>query len=386
MSYTVAQNTSFLTIASILQKVISSVYFIIIARTIGTHNNGDYFTIITSIAIFTVIADFGITAVLTREVSKYPEKTEQYFQTAFYTKFIFGLATLGLIYLSKIAFNYPSQPFPLIVLAGCTMFFDNLQMVFYGTLRSKKNLLFEAIGIICSQTLTLIIGTIVILNHWPLMWLIAAYTIPSFIINFYSALCLRIRYRISLIPRFDKQVFKTLIALAWPFALAGIISRFFSYNDSIIMNSFLTPHEIGVWGAAYKIAAAFQFIPITLSVSVFPAMSSLVTIDIEKIKELYKRSFHYLLLVAFPLGLGTIALAEPLVLKFLKTDFQESIPVLQLLMISLILGFLSFINGAVLNSLGKQKVQTTLMFYTLLIMSRMVHIGINYMNSLVRIE
>lgn len=367
MTYTVAQNTSFLTIASVLQKCISSVYFIIIARTIGAQNTGDYFTIITSIAIFTVIADFGFTAVLTRESSKYPEKIDHYLRTVLSVKFLFGISTFLLILFSKTIFDFPTQAYSLVILGGFTMFFDNLQTCFYGALRAKKNLLYEAIGIIFSQATTLIIGTLVILNNWPLMWLIAAYTIPSFLINIYAALCLYIRYQITLWPTFDPQIFKTFLFLAWPFAVAGIVSRLFSYNDTIIMNTFLSQREIGIWAAAYKVAAAFQFIPITLAVSIFPAMSSLAIIDKEKIGELYKRSFHYLLMIAFPLGLGIVAIAEPLVLKFFKEDYQEAVPVLRLLMVSLVCGFISFINGAVLNASSRQKTQTVLMLLTLVV-------------------
>jgi O-antigen/teichoic acid export membrane protein len=288
MSYSVAQNTSFLTLASILQKVISSVYFIIIARTIGIGNTGDYFTIIASIAVFAVVADFGFAAILTREAAQYPEKLETYMRAIFGTKLVFGVITFGLIIGSKMIFNYPSQPFPLVYLAGLTMFFDNLQTTFYGALRSRKNLLYEALGIILSQALTLSIGTLVILNHWPLMWLIAAYTIPSFIINLYSALIIRIKYKFSLIPTFNWNVFKSFFIMAWPFALAGIISRFYAYNDSIIMTKVLTQNQIGAWAAAYKVAAAFQFIPITLSVSVFPAMSSLALLNKQKVVEAYR--------------------------------------------------------------------------------------------------
>jgi O-antigen/teichoic acid export membrane protein len=247
------------------------------------------------------------------------------------------------------------------------MFFDNLQTCFYGALRAKKNLLFEALGIIFSQTTTLIIGAIVILNHWPLMWLIAAYTVPSFLITIYSAVCLRVRYQVVLWPTFNWHIFKTFLLFAWPFAVAAIVSRLFSYNDTIIMNRFLSGRDIGVWAAAYKVAAAFQFIPITLSVSVFPAMSLLAREDKKKIAYLYEKSFQYLMLIAVPLGFGIIALAHPLVLKFFKVDYQEAIPILRVLMISLIAGFISFINGAVLNASGQQKKQTLVMSLTLLV-------------------
>ena len=52
MSYTVAQNATFLTGASILQRMISFVYFIFIARAIGVENTGQYFFAIAFTSIF----------------------------------------------------------------------------------------------------------------------------------------------------------------------------------------------------------------------------------------------------------------------------------------------------------------------------------------------
>jgi O-antigen/teichoic acid export membrane protein len=54
MANSVTQNTSFLTAASLLQKVISSVYFFVVAHYIGEEITGDYFNIFASIAIFII--------------------------------------------------------------------------------------------------------------------------------------------------------------------------------------------------------------------------------------------------------------------------------------------------------------------------------------------
>jgi len=150
MSYTVAQNTSFLTVASVLQRAISFVYFIVIARIIGVENTGVYFFAITFTTIFTVVADFGLNPVLTREAARYPEKSEEFFSTVFLTKIVFGVVAYGLVVFFINLFNYPTLTKELVYLSGLTMFFDNLHSSFYSLFRARKNLIYESIGIIGS--------------------------------------------------------------------------------------------------------------------------------------------------------------------------------------------------------------------------------------------
>src|SRR3989344_4850127 len=107
MSYTVTQNTSFLTAASVLQKVISFVYFTFVARLIGVENTGVYFFAITFTTIFTVVADFGMGPVLTREAARYPDSSERYLNTVFWSKVFFGLAAYLLVVFFINIFNYP---------------------------------------------------------------------------------------------------------------------------------------------------------------------------------------------------------------------------------------------------------------------------------------
>ncbi len=91
MSYSVAQNTTFLTLATILQKIISSAYFFVVFYFVGESVRGDYFTIFASIAIFTVLADLGFGSVLTRETSQNKEKWVKYLYTVFISKILFKI-------------------------------------------------------------------------------------------------------------------------------------------------------------------------------------------------------------------------------------------------------------------------------------------------------
>ncbi len=366
-SFTVTQNTSFLTAASILQKVISFVYFTFVARLIGVENTGAYFFALTFTTIFTVVADFGMGPVLTRETARYPESSELYLNTVFWSKVIFGLGAYVLVVFFINVFNYPSLIKLLVYLSGITMFFDNLHAAFYSVFRARKNLIFESVGIIFSQALTLIIGSIALFSHWSLYWLILAYTIPAFLNFIFSAICLRRVYKIKYAFTFDKDTFKIFFSLAVPFALAGIIGRLYSYSDSLLMSKMLGAQELGWWSVPYKITFAFQFIPVALSASVYPVMSGLFLTDKEKIGDLFLKSWRYLFTIVFPLCFGLMALATPVIIKLYKPQFAPAIPVLRILLTSLIFGFLSFITGATLNASNRQKTQTFLMGCALLL-------------------
>jgi len=358
MAYSVAQNTTFLTVASVAQKIISFAYFTFVARMIGVGNTGAYFFAISFTTIFTVVADFGMGPVLTREAAKYPEKSEAYLTTVFFTKFVFGLAAYALVLLFVYLLGYSSELRLLVYLSGITMLFDNLQTAFFSIFRARKNLVYESVGMVAAQFLTLIIGTIALLNHAPLYWLIIAYTIPSFLNMLYAGFFVRRVYGIPRYWLFDSAIFKSFLLIALPFALAGIIGRLYSYSDSILMSKLLSPEHLGWWSVPYKITFAFQFIPIALSASVYPVMSALSVADPGKIGALFEKSWRYLFIIVFPLALGLAVLAKPFIATLYGAHYSPSVAVLQILAFSLIFGYLSFINGALLNATNHQKTQT----------------------------
>lgn len=366
-SYTVAQNTSFLTVASVLQKVISFFYFIFVARMIQVENTGVYFFAITFTTIFTVVADFGMGPVLTREAARYPDRAAAYFNTVFWTKIIFGAVAYSLVVLFANILKYPELTKTLIYVSGFTMFFDNMLTAFYSIFRAGKNLIYESAGIIGSQFTTLVIGTVALLNHWPLVWLIIAYTIPSFLNLVYISHFIKKVYNIRINFAWNSVIFKIFFLTALPFALAGIIGRLYSYSDSLLMSKLLTAKELGWWSVPYKITFAFQFIPVALSASVYPVFSGLFLTEKTAIGPLFEKAWRYLFAIVFPLAFGLIAIADPVVKRLFGSQYAPSVTPLRILLLSLIFGFLGLITSALLNATNKQKTQTKLIATALVV-------------------
>ena len=70
----IAKNTSYLTIALIIQKVLSFSYFILLARGLGPENLGKYYFAISFTTIFAIFIDLGLVNYLTRETAKIKDK------------------------------------------------------------------------------------------------------------------------------------------------------------------------------------------------------------------------------------------------------------------------------------------------------------------------
>lgn len=371
MSYSITQNTIFLTVASIGQKIISSLYFFVIAHLVGVENTGRYFFAIAFTTIFTVVADLGLGPVLTREIARAEENRERYINTALLAKIVFGVIAYLLIIFSSYILGYDSSLRFLLAISGITMFSDNILTVFYSTFRASKNLKLESFGIVFSQFVTLCIGSVALYLKAPLVFLIIAYTVPSIMMAVIAGIMVKIRFKVRLFARFDWQVLKILLGFSWAFALAALLSRLYSYSDSIFISKALSPEHLGWWSLPYKITFAFQFIPIALATSIFPVLSSVAS-DTDKIRKTFVEAWHYLFLIVFPLSFGLIAIARPVIIKMSGASYLPSVPVLQILLVSLIFGFLTFISGALLNATNRQNLQTMLMALALI-----VNVGLN---------
>lgn len=364
-SQSIAKNTFFITSALIGQKIISFVYFTLIARNIGAEGTGKYFFALSFTTVFVIFVDLGLTTVLVREAARIREKTQSYFSTILSVKIIFGL----LSYVAAVAvinlLGYSEEIKYLVYLSGVTMLFDSLHLSIYGVLRALGNLKYEAIGIVGSQFITLVLGSVFLYSGFPLIFLILAFVIPSFINVCYASIVLYKNYQIKLLPRFNPEIFKYLGKIAIPFALAAIFARVYSYADSIILSKLAGNTAVGWYSIPYKITFAFQFIPLALVAALYPRFSEFFISDREKLVYYFERGIKYLLLIVLPIAIGISVLAKDIVLSIYTSEFLPSILPLQILMISLIFSFLSFPIGAFLNACNRQGTQTAIIFFIL---------------------
>ena len=92
--HNIAKNTSYLTLALVLQKIISFTYFAILARYLGPHSLGQYYFALSFTTIFSILIDLGFANALTREIAKTASTAGKYLSNIMTLKIFLSIFTL----------------------------------------------------------------------------------------------------------------------------------------------------------------------------------------------------------------------------------------------------------------------------------------------------
>lgn len=356
----IAKNTSYYTLALVMQKIISFSYFVIIARALGPADLGKYYFALSFTTIFAVFIDLGLSSVLTRETAKTPERAQAIFSNILALKIPLAIVTLAATWLTINLLGYPELTRQLVYLSSICMILDSFTLSFFAVSRGFHNLSFESIASVVFQLIVLCSGLIFLRLGFGVRALMTGLAGASVFNFIYSLSVVKRRWRVSLRPRFDKDLIKLIIAIALPFALFGIFSRVYLYLDSVLLSYFSGDREVGIYQVAFKIIFALQFLPMAFSASLYPAFASYWAKNREQLAITFERAMNYLIVISLPIAVGIIVIADKLVQVF-RSGYADSVLPLQITMVAVVFNFLMFGVGALLNACDRQKINTVIM-------------------------
>ena len=193
----ILKNTSYLTLAFVLQKILSFLYFIYIARSIGPVDLGLYDPIKSLIPILLILIDFSLSVVLVREIARAPERVEEYLGSVLGIKAVFAFVIiLGMGLFTNFS-NYSTLIKTVLYLDAIIVILDTFTLTFFAVFRGLQNMKYEAIGMIGTQILTIIFGVTGLQLNWGLRALFVAVVIGSVFNFIFSFLMVRRKVKIQ---------------------------------------------------------------------------------------------------------------------------------------------------------------------------------------------
>lgn len=361
----VTKNTAYLVSAFVGQKVLSFLYFTVIARTVGVEGAGRYFVAVSFTTIFSVFIDLGLSNVLVREVAKIPERARSLLANVLGLKIVLAVLTVAAANAAALLLKFPEETRVMIAIASGVMVLDSIHLIFYAVMRGFQNLRYEAVGVVSGQAVTILAGGYFLMAGFPLPFLTVALLCGSAWNVLWAVWSLARRFGVPPSFRLEPAIVRFFRQVTVPFALAGIFSRVYSYIDSIMLSKLISESSVGLYGVAYKIAFAFQFVPMSFAAAVYPAMSEYHVSNREKLGKVFTASLTYLMVLVAPIALGIATLAKPLILAVYGEAFLGSVLPLRILMFSLIFAFLYWPAGSLLNACDRQAANTRIMGITM---------------------
>ncbi len=367
MNASIAKNTFYLTLASVGQKLIAFVYFLFVARIMQPELTGQYFLSVSIAMIFSVIADFGITPVVIREIAQTPKNTTDILRRALAMKIPLLLIGYACAIGAAMIFGYPKEIIWLTIFSGISLVLDSVHLLFYGVLRGHQHLRVESLGMFAGQAITALIGAVVLWQLPSLTLLMLALIAGSAFNVILSLFAVVNRFGArSLMPIWEQKYLRHLLNMALPFALAAIFVKVYSYVDTLLISKFLDTTAVGLYSIAYKFTYAFQFLPLAFIAALYPRFSSAAVHDQDQLSHLFERAMWYMMLLSIPLTLGIWLISDQAVL-LVGSAYANSATVLSVLIFVLIPIFLDFPIGALLNASNRQATKTTIMGLTMVI-------------------
>jgi O-antigen/teichoic acid export membrane protein len=345
-------NSVFILAARTISRVISLVVVIVLANALGDANYGRYTTLIAYSGLVAVIGDLGFQALYTREAARNRSRLGDYLGTLIVFRVVLAAAA-SIVF--AVALGLGAGLWSLVV-PGCallvaTAYASLLRNTFYSVGRAE----FDALAIVAE---TLIQAALIVLgarSHAGVAYYIWAYAASFAFTIVYSIVVIQVfrlgRIRLGL----DWGLIRTWLPLALPFALTFFLTNVYFRAGVLILQQFRSFAEVGWYTLAYKPFEALQFVPLAIQTVVYPLLSVYFVSSAEKLELAYKRFFKVLVLLGWPLTIGTFVLVHPINQIFNRSgSFGQSEPALRILAFGIVFLFANSAFYAMLNAMNRQ--------------------------------
>jgi len=346
------------TIVQIIGKVISVglglVALAMMTRYLGTEQFGWYTTAVSVLGFAGILIDFGLIPVTAQMMSEPEFEKKTLFQNLIAYRFVTALIFFALIPFAILLFPYPAEVKTAVSFMSIAFFAVAMNQVFLGFFQTKFLMHLQAIGEVVGRVL-LVIGVWFFVSSdggfLPLMGVVTAAGVLYTIVLWMSSL-----KHIKVGFRFDKNIWIAITKKMWPIALSIIFNVVYLKGDTILLSLFRDQTEVGIYGAAYRVIEILTQLAMMIMGLMLPLMAFAWSRKNKKeFAERYQQSFDMMMLLAIPVVVGALVLADDVILLVAGEAFLESATILRILIFAVFGVYLGAVFGHTAVAINKQK-------------------------------
>lgn len=337
-------NTGWMFVEKALRLIAGLFIGAYVARYLGPGQYGLLNYALSLVTLFSVLAWLGLDAIVVKRLVETGETPNSILGTAFILKF----AAASILFLSFILvtgytnISSGTGDLILIIAAGSLLeIFGVITFLFESRAQSK----FVVISQMISLSIVSIFRVYLVWTHAPVFWFAAAYTIDLSIVaiglvSFYS-----LKVGSIFRWRFSRQMAMDLLGQSWPLILSAVSVTIYMKIDQIMIKWMLGNEATGNYGVAVRLSELWNFIPIAICGSVFPAILNAKKISeqfyLNRLQWLYDLMVGISVAIAIPMTF----LSNFVVTLLFGEAYHNAGGVLSLYIWSAVFTFLGVANG-----------------------------------------
>jgi PST family polysaccharide transporter len=348
----VMQNTVVVFVSRGIGLAMAGTASVMLTRALGPERLGEYAVIYSYLALFGMLASFGIGPILAREVAQNREDAGSVMFTAMCLASGFAVATGALALAISPLLHLNGQLFPLLAIAAVEIFLlvpFSLSTVIFQV--DQKQWYSSGFSII-RQAIFLAIVFAAYLAGAPLLYVILGRLAAAAVeagLNFWKAQKFLGTHR-----KFLSPMARRLIHGGFVVAVVTIASTIYLRIDQVMVHAMVGDFALGHYAAAVRVSELFEALPSAFGSALFPLLCISLT-DTPRFRRNLDIGFRYMVLAGAGLSVACCVGARPIMHLYGGAKYADSAPLLAVLVWSEIPIFFAstFSNG--LMAAGIQK-------------------------------
>ena len=337
------KNTSWLFMEKILRIIVGLFIGIWLARYLGPEQFGLFSYAQTLVSLVAIIASFGLDNIVVRELVKNQKNQDSILGTAFALKFIGSIITFIVIFFLTKFMDYDGLTNLLLLIIASSTIFTTLQVIdfyFQAKVLSKYSV-YANIG---SIFLSMIFKILLLVFEAPLLYFAVAIFIENLLLAIFY-LYYYYQNKLSIKKwNINIEILKNLFHDSWPFILSAFAVAIYMKIDVIMIKEILGNNEVGQYAIAVRLSEVWNFIPVIICASIFPAI-----INVKNDKILYKKRlenlYSLMIWIAVIIAIVISFFSEFIIVLLFGEVYKEASAVLQVHVWSTIFIFLLVASG-----------------------------------------
>lgn len=332
----IGKNSLFSILDQILSIGINFLLAILFARYLGATALGQYTLGISLVGILMIVTNFGINAIMSREIAKSQKKVNLYLGNALAIKFLISFPLLLILtILFSFILEYKMETIYLICLIAIySSLTSAISYIGTALVSLHSNVKLVQINIF-NKLFSLIFAFIALsygLTLHNLLYIFIIISIAAFSFSLFQIKSIVSDFKI----RFDYRFSKKYILISFPLIFAATAEFINLRIDTIFIGTILNEKSVGFYSAAYNIFMGATLIPLALTKVYFPNFIDYCKTDKSKAFILFHKYNYYFFVYSVSIGIIFYFLADLLIVFLYGESFTESINIIRYLSFALV--------------------------------------------------
>jgi len=332
----VFKNIAALALSTGMERLFTFGLMVYIARTLGKNVLGQFTIVISLSLIFQTLSYLGQEQIIIREVARAPSDAGSYLVNG--SLIVLGGGLLGTLFMFVTVnlLDYESLVVTYTYVSGLSLIPGALTIVGEAVIQGLEQMHHVTVARSISGLIKLSFSLPLLYfgaDLWSVFLVIALSNVALYVIY------LRIIKRLlgHILFRLNRALIRRLLHLVGTFIIISIFGAVFKQVDVLMLGKLKDSATVGVYSAAFRLVRiGMQFLP-AFMLALFPHMSEVYTHSPERLGTIIERALKLLMTSIIPLAVIATVLADEIISFFYGPSYQDSVPVLQVLVWMLVL-------------------------------------------------